>query len=52
MKTTTIKDEIKEKINDKIDLFLMALDMCDNISSVEIKMEIIQLMNDYEKKIK
>lgn len=52
MKTTTTKNEIKEKIKDKIDTYFIALDICDAISSVEIKMEIIQLMKEYEKQSK
>lgn len=52
MKTTTTKNEIKEKIKEKIDTYFIALDICDNISSVELKMEIIHLMKEYEKKSK
>lgn len=52
MKTGTTKNEIKEKLKEKIDTYFIAIDLCDNLSSIELKMEIMQLLKEYEKKSK
>jgi hypothetical protein len=52
MKTGTTKNEIKEKLKEKIDTYFMAIDLCDNLSSMELKTEISKLLKEYEKKSK
>lgn len=53
MKTTTkTTNEIKSKVIDVIDTYFLSVDMGDDVSSIELKMELMQLLKEYEKKSK